>query len=321
MKLNNSKFEDYLSNYSNNTLHPTYKSVYDDFPDDIKELKNHIFYGPEGVGKYTQLLASINRYSPSKLTYEKKICISYSKQPYYIKISDIHFEVDMSLLGCNTKLLWNDLFNQIVDIILTKPDETGIIVCKNFQNISNELLETFYSYMQTNNTSSVNIIFMLLTTQISFIPDAIRNRTNIINFSRPSRTQYTKCLGVKINKGLKLEHISNIKNVNTNITQLMIPHRNICNKVIHNIINVNDSSFIEVREVLYDIFIYDLDMNECIFYILTELIKKRRIKSEHIAELFNKTARFLQYFNNNYRPIYHLESYIFYLTKAVHDYS
>lgn len=321
MKLNNSKFEDYLANYSNNTLHPTYKSVYDDFPDDIKELKNHIFYGPEGVGKYTQLLASINRYSPSKLTYEKKICISYSKQPYYIKISDIHFEVDMSLLGCNTKLLWNELFNQIVDIILTKPDETGIIVCKNFQNISNELLETFYSYMQTNNTSSVNIIFMLLTTQISFIPDAIRNRANIINFSRPSMTQYTKCLGVKINKGLKLEHISNIKNVNTNITQLMIPHRNICNKVIHNIINVNDSSFIEVREVLYDIFIYDLDMNECIFYILTELIKKRRIKSGHIAELFNKTARFLQYFNNNYRPIYHLESYIFYLTKTVHDYS
>ena len=101
----------------------------------------------------------------------------------------------------------------------------------------------------------------------------------------------------------------------------MTSHRNICNKVIHNIMNVNDSSFIEVREVLYDIFIYDLDMNECIFYILTELIKKKRIKSEHIAELFNKTARFLQYFNNNYRPIYHLESYIFYLTKTVHDYS
>ena len=73
MKLNNSKFEDYLANYSNNTLHPTYKSVYNDFPADIKELRNHIFYGPEGVGKYTQLLASINRYSPSKLTYEKNL--------------------------------------------------------------------------------------------------------------------------------------------------------------------------------------------------------------------------------------------------------
>ena len=33
---------------------------------------------------------------------------------YTIKISDIHFEIDMELLGCNAKILWNDIFKSIL---------------------------------------------------------------------------------------------------------------------------------------------------------------------------------------------------------------
>ena len=37
---------------------------------------------------------------------------------------------------------------QIMDSIIAKDNKTGIIVCKNFHCIHNELLEIFYSYMQ-----------------------------------------------------------------------------------------------------------------------------------------------------------------------------
>ena len=32
------------------------------------------------------------------------------------RISDIHFEIDMSLLGCNSKQVWHELYLQMVDI-------------------------------------------------------------------------------------------------------------------------------------------------------------------------------------------------------------
>ena len=66
---------------------------------------------------------------------KKKISVSFNKNTYFFKISDIHFEIDLSLLGCNSKLLWNQVYNQIIDIILAKSENIGIIVCKNFQDI------------------------------------------------------------------------------------------------------------------------------------------------------------------------------------------
>ena len=44
--------------------------------------------------------------------------------------------------------------------------------------------------------------------------------------------------------------------------------------------NINTSKFSEIRELLYDIFIYELDLTECVFYIINELIKKKHIKNK-----------------------------------------
>lgn len=316
------KFDDYITKYIEHPLHKNNKQIYDLLPENIKDMKNLIFYGPSGVGKYTQALASIYNYSPSRLNYEKKISINYNKYQYYIKISDIHYEVDMSLLGCNTKILWNEIYNHIIDIILTKTNKTGIIICKNFQNISSELLETFYSYMQTKHEKHIKVIFIIITSQISFIPENIVNRSETLYFSRPSKVQYNKCIGKNktISKDIKLSSITNICNLLTNIPELMKPHNSICDKIIDCIININTSKFSEIRELLYDIFIYEFDLTESIFYIVNELIKMKHIKNKHIGGLIEKTYLFFHLYNNNYRPIYHLESYIYYLTQIIHDF-
>jgi hypothetical protein len=80
----------------------------------------------------------LKKYSPSHFKYEKKITIQTDKHTYTYHISDIHYEIDMSLLGCNSKILWNEIFLQIVDIISVKAEKVGFIVCKNFHMIHGE---------------------------------------------------------------------------------------------------------------------------------------------------------------------------------------
>jgi len=313
-KINN--FEEYITENSKN-LHPKLDKIYKNFPNNLLELKNIIFYGPSGTGKYTQMLSSIKKYSHSELKYERKIIISYNKQQYFLKVSDIHYEVDMSLLGCNAKILWHEIYQQIIDVITVKNDKSGIIVCKYFHNINNELLEIFYSYMQQNTLLGIDIKYILLTEQLSFIPDNILNCCHIIHINRPSKSNYMKCCKKKI-KINETKNITNIKYLHCNNEDLMLNYRFICNKIIQNLINLNDLNFLKFRDILYDIFIYYLDISDCIWYILTELVKLNKIKKENLSNILIKTYCFFQYYNNNYRPIYHVENYFLYLAKIIH---
>ena len=171
MKFLESHFEEYTNEVSKFNLHTKLEKCYKRFPSTLEQFGNLIFYGPSGVGKYSQMLYLIKKYSQTNLKYEKKLTLTYDKKQYFFKISDIHYEIDMSLLGCHSKLLWHDIYQQIVDILSAKNNKTGIIVCKDFHNIHSELLENFYSYMQDNNSLSVNIKYILLTEVVSFIPD------------------------------------------------------------------------------------------------------------------------------------------------------
>jgi len=51
---------------------------------------------------------------------------------------------------------------------------------------------------------------------------------------------------------------------------------------------------------------------------LDKLVVDKHIKYEDMKDIMTKVYTCLQYFNNNYRPIYHLESFIFYLVKKIH---
>jgi len=320
MKFLESHFEEYINEVGRINLHPKLEKCYSQFPDTLDKLGNLIFYGPSGVGKYSQMLYSIKKYSPTNLKYEKKLSLTYDKKQYFFKISDIHYEIDMSLLGCNSRLLWHDIYQQIVDILSAKNNKTGIIVCKNFHNIHSELLENFYSYIQNNNTILVNIKYILLTKEISFIPDSILNSCEIIYISRPTKIAYAKCSKKKLPNNLKLENISNIKYLHTGVYELMYPHKIICDNIINEMLVLDELKFSKFRDLLYDIFIYNLDITDCIWYILTSLITLKKIKTNDISKILLKTYNFFKYYNNNYRPIYHLESYLFYLIRILHGF-
>jgi DNA polymerase III delta prime subunit len=316
MKFHETHFEEYINAKEN--LHPKLEKIFAKFPKKIQELKNLIFYGPNGVGKYTQMLKSIRKYSPTELKYEKKISVTYNKQQYFFKISDVHYEIDMSLLGCNSKLLWHEIYSQIVDIVSAKNEKSGIIVCKYFNEIHSELLDNFYSYMQKNNATSIDLKYILISEELSFIPDNILNCCEVINIPRPTKAAYNKCLKNKL--AIKVEQITNIKNLHASITELMTPYKIICDKILDAMIKIDDTKFLKFRDLLYDIFIYNLDITDCVWYIISSLMQQNKIKKENISELLIKTHSFFQYYNNNYRPIYHLENYLFFIVSLIHNY-
>lgn len=321
MKLFENSFDCYLKKIEDYNLHLKLEKTYNKFPDNLSEMKNLIFYGPSGSGKYSQVLHAIKKYSPSNLKYEKKITINYnSKQDHVIKISDIHYEVDIALLGCNAKILWNEIYQHIMDIVLSKQIKNGIIVCKNFQNIHTELLDIFYSYMQKQINGHCNIIFCLLTNNVSFIPNSILNISKIINVPRPSKNSYNKVSKVKKYDNHK---VINIKQLTNDVYLDCNLHDNICNNIVEFIKDVNvDQKFkyMLLRDYLYDILIYNLDVYDCIWNIINKLISDEMIKQKNITYIINKTYKFLILYNNNYRPIYHLELFIISLIKNIYEF-
>lgn len=358
MKYYETHFDDYITSVESHNLHPELSDVFQKFPPKINKLENLIIYGPSGVGKYSQALCLLKKYSPSDLKYEKKILANTEKQQYVYRFSDIHYEVDMSLLGCNSKILWHEIFFQIVDIISVKQEKIGIIMCKNFHLIHTELLEIFYSYMQQYNhsQSNIQIKFFLITEHISFLPTPIINVCQVMNIGRPLKQNYIQmtkqvlpCISEKrpfINRvsdykirsktnnqpdkmidELELDGIMNIKDLRyfslVNGTD-ELPNdvfNIICDNIITEILSDKKINFTEFRDMLYDILTYNLDMVDCLWYILKYFIESGHLSEKDISDVLEKTYTFLKYYNNNYRPIYHLESIIFYIVNKVRKYN
>jgi hypothetical protein len=354
MKYYETHYEDYLKAVKNFNLHPELVPYFAKFPSNVHNLTNLIFYGPSGVGKTSQMLYAIQKYSPSGLSHDKKMCIQTEKYSYQYHISDIHYEIDMSLLGCNSKLIWHDIVQQIVDIVSVKPDKIGIIVCKNFHLIHSELLEIFYSYIQEYNTkfSVIQLRFVIVSEHISFLPNNILDACEVINVKRPEKHLYVEMVKQqpkmrKYNKetnttedefvhkvsncrvkndreentcelieSTEMSTVLNIKELNYLGKTDTMPDdvfNTICDTVIAQMLAPDKLVHATFRDALYDILIYNLDAVECVWYIFSYFVENDLLKGQDVSDVLTRMYNFLKYFNNNYRPIYHLESIMHYI--------
>ena len=315
MKFKETIFDEYIQSNKACNLHPRLRPVIDALPSSLNDMPNIIIHGPIGTGKYTQSLILINKYSATSLKYEKKMSLQITKQTCNIKLSDIHYEVDFSLLGCNSRVVWHDIYLQIVDSISAKNVKIGIILCKNFHTINGELLDIFYSYMQ-HNKNGVTVKYIFISEQVSFMPNNIVDSCKLIPVARPTKTNYAKCSKTKMTN-IMLSRITNVKCLGEN----KLNHVFYCDRLIDLIKNANAIRYVQVRDFLYDMLIMNLDIMECIWYILKTLILDSSIKESQVSSILMKTYIMLQRYNNNYRPIMHLESFIFTLINAIHGYS
>jgi len=361
MKFYETHYEDYLAAMKIFNLHPELEPQMKMMPPHISGLRNMIFYGPPGTGKYTQVLSAIQQYSPSNLTHDKKMNIQTEKYDYTYHISDIHYEIDMSLLGCNSKLIWHDIIQQIVDIVSVKTEKCAIILCKNFHLIHTELLEIFYSYIQeySSRFSPIQLKYFLVTEHLCFIPNNILASAEVISVRRPDRDMYAKLIRVMQNgiiRGRKVDAANGTTVENEFVHKISLSHKGgncegaidmvkqvdvgeimnlkelrafsklscadkipvdifniVCNNIIQQMLAHESIVHAQFRDALYDIFVYNLDIVECVWHIICNLIENGHLKGAAISDVMTRSYTFLKYYNNNYRPIYHLESMFHYM--------
>ena len=63
MKYFASKFEEHIIENQKYNIHSNMVEFYNSMNNDFKKQNNLIFYGPSGIGKYTQVLRYIKKYS------------------------------------------------------------------------------------------------------------------------------------------------------------------------------------------------------------------------------------------------------------------
>jgi hypothetical protein len=287
------KFEEYLTNKK--FLHELPK-----LPKRIEQFEHMMLYGPAGAGKYTQMLRIVNTYSKNRLKYERRVSVPTSlQQPHTIKISDIHYEVNMELLGCNAKVLWHDIYTHIIEMIQNKfPNKTGIIVCTNFHNIHNELLEIFYSYMQSN------VKFILITEAVSFLPFIITDRCKLVSVPKPAASKVKECL-----KMATVHPWSNLGCAHFAYPSMEL----IASKSIAK--DIEKAGIIEIREHLYHILIHNINAELCLWYIWKELAPS--FPQDALPGLVANWCKSMMLFTRNYRPLFHLEHFIMLLASVV----
>lgn len=302
---------------------------------------NYIFYGPPCSYKYKNALKLLQHFSPSNLKYEKKLHINLTKTEFYIKISDIHYEIDVENFIYNSKSLWNEIYHIIYNSIASSPIKKGYIVFRNFDKINYDLLDLLYNYMQKELFSTLNIKYIIITECVSFIPTKIINICKILNFAKLSKknihslcNKNNKLFFKKMNNttkdntlvSTKVDTIYNKVNNPNIFTHLDISnnmkyieqHSAICNTYI-NLITNNNYNITNIRTLLYDILINHLNSHECFFYIIQSLIINKLIATNKISDLIFNSIFFFKNYNNNYRPIFHLESFTLYLIELINE--
>ena len=85
------------------------------------------------------------------------------------------------------------------------------------------------------------------------------------------------------------------------------------------LITSNNYNIRNIRTLLYDILIYNLNIQECFFYIIQNLILRKLINVNAINDLIIQSLIFFKNYNNNYRPIFHLESFTLYLIELANE--
>lgn len=84
--------------------------------------------------------------------------------------------------------------------------------------------------------------------------------------------------------------------------------------------NHEEIKYMEFRELIYDLLTYNIDITNSIQYILFKLLADTEIDQTKINNILDHLFISIKYYNNNYRPIYHIENILLYITATIHNY-
>ena len=105
----------------------------------------------------------------------------------------------------------------------------------------------------------------------------------------------------------------------TSETKFLDSEENIVDKLFTVINDYKSLSIKTLRNDIYDIFTYNLCMKKCIKKLIFRILNEMDLSLNKIKEIFLETNNFYKLYNNNYRPIYHIENLILTFVKIIHE--
>ena len=287
-----SSFEVFNSQYSH--LRIKNKKSLSCITSDTSDLKNIIIYGSENSGKYIFALDILRNFSNQDLKYYKKMEITINKTNHIFMMSDIHFEIDINLLGTSFKNIWFEFYDHVCNIIECGTVKKGYILLRNFQDIPDELLSQLYTFMQCKMKTNINIKFIIITREISFIPNNIREVCELLTcpLKKSSKPKYS----------FTKEHEAFSDELFDFCKESFYETKDDENKNISPSVVYND-----LRLKIYNLFIRNYNIHYCVSYIIQKYFNTYDIKKDKISLFMNDFCNGMKYYNNNYRPIYHIE--------------
>ena len=244
-------------------------------------VPNLLIYGANDDENYKTFIDYIDSFSPNNTTKRLRINM-LSGYDISIKKGNLHFELDMDMIT-NTKV-WVELYDHIRDIIIAKKMNRCILLLKNFQRISLDILETFYSMLE--DTDGGKLSFVILTRSITFINQSIQKRFVVVK---------PKCKsGNSLHESYKI----------------------VCDHIVKFIVTIDDINYHDIRTNAYKILTNNLNQNDCVTYIIDELIRGKYVSITR--EFLDNITLHINGINKNYRSIYHLEGLLVYLIIHIH---
>ena len=95
----------------------------------------------------------------------------------------------------------------------------------------------------------------------------------------------------------------------------------ICDSIIRKMVHPKKMSLFDFRETLYDILVYNLDFTEVLWHIVVHFINEGKLSNDSLNIITKDIYSQLKQYNNNYRPIYHLEIILLNIVNLIHGYN
>lgn len=328
------RFDEYLRVAALAPWHPELKcAVFARAPATLAECPHLLFHGVAGAGKYTQALVFLERYSPSRLSVVKKMVVPISgsgddgwgcggsrggssgggsAEEMQVRRSDVHFEVDLSLLGCNTKTLWPILHAHMLETVASGVVGGGsgvaVVLCKKFHELPRECMAGFSHYLRDNHMDvggssaalPTRLVFMLLSEEVSFLPAELLDMCVRVPIALPTSVAgamttaygnavlHAKCADTWAAYAGQLRASSP--------TSILQPDQ-----------------WQTVRESLYAPIVYNGNVGECVYQTLVRMAAAKAGKEDEDENWKRWIAAALELhigLNRNTRPIFHLERWL-----------
>lgn len=262
----------YLENYKPNKIKKNFQ---------LNEGNQYIFHHHDSFQNYINILDLLNQSSPSNMKYSRKIDIVVQNSNYSFNTSDIHVEIDFELLGVNETNVILELMHHMKE---NMSYSHFYILCLHYEKVKSELCKLFKSFIHIENVS-----FILSTRNISQLDESFIRDYNIKIYGNTKYTEYQDI----------------ISDTSTNAEILCV-----CVKsIIDYIVNKKNNLF-QLRELIYKIFILNINVHEAMCKLFEDLTTIGYINDKNIDKIMMNYLHAIEKYNNNYRSIFHIEYFI-----------